>query len=397
MSRALDKHTIAALKAGKPQAAYDSISSVLISPPSDGLLEIEILGKEVPLPEGTYVLQDGLAVGVSKLGLVQAFLVARKILKNHLEGISLSETESTAETEGSSRTGGTSKTGWTSETGWTSQTEGTSETGSVLEIESTPITGNQLLAATAVILLMDPEFLTAANTRKRLIQRYIAFNQRKNQSTEDIRLVLENEKRFVDSLLTSRLHRHTKSPTLWNHRRWLVEAFASSQGYYPDVTADITNIVLVAGERHPRNYYAWCHARTILKLATQRAADNYDHLLKLIEAVKKWCFRNHTDISGWSFLFHLLDRYCGNSNMVSSTFTEVLDMASALNLTNESVWVFLRTMAASGIIGEDAHQQFTSTGLQLLQKVSAEQHSTDERVLRQALDWYETFRVRRDV
>ncbi|KAK3397027.1 hypothetical protein B0T20DRAFT_440500 [Sordaria brevicollis] len=368
MSRALDKHTIAALKAGNPQAAYDSISSVLVSLPPDGLLEIEILGKEVPLPEGTYVLQDGLAVGVSKLGLVQAFLVARKMLTNYIGG--------------------------TGETGTTMGTEGRSIT-EHSSTESAPILNEQLLAATAVILLMDPEFITAANTRKRLIQKYITFDR---QRTEDIRSVLEKEKRFLDSLLTSRLHRHTKSPTLWNHRRWLVETFASTLGFYPeDVTADITNIVLMAGERHPRNYYAWCHARTILRLATQ-GKDNYDHLLKLIEAVKKWCFRNHTDISGWSFLFHLLDLYSGsgNSKMVESTFTEVLDMASALNLTNESVWAFLRTMAASGIVGGNSSEQFTSIGQQLLYKlVSAEQqHSTDERVLRQALDWYETFRVR---
>ncbi|ESA43684.1 hypothetical protein GE21DRAFT_3507 [Neurospora crassa] len=347
MSRALDKATTAALKAGNPQAAYDSISSVLVSLPSDGLLEIEILGKEVPLPEGTHVLQDGLAVGVSKLGLVQAFLVARRILKDHIQG--------------------------------TSQTD------------------QDLSAATAVILLMDPEFLTAANTRKRLIQRHMAASQGGDKRIE-IQMVLDKEKRFLDSLLTSRLHRHTKSPTLWSHRRWLVETFVSSLGVSVDVIGDVTNIVFVAGERHPRNYYAWCHARILTHLAEQQA-DNYDDCLKgLLDAVKKWCFRNHTDISGWSFLFHLLDRCCGDARIieVSSTFSEVLDMSRSLRLTNESVWVFLRTLAASGIVDGNAQAQFITLGQELLQKASAEQHSPDEQVLRSALDWYETYRRRRD-
>ncbi|KAL0471013.1 hypothetical protein QR685DRAFT_271629 [Neurospora intermedia] len=345
MSRALDKATAAALKAGNSQTAYDTISSVLVSLPSDGLLEIEILGKEVPLPEGTHVLQDGFAVGVSKLGLVQAFLVARRILKDHIQGISQ--------------------------------------------------TDQDLSAATAVILLMDPEFLTAANTRKRLIRRHVAASQGGDKRSE-IQMVLDKEKRFLDSLLTSRLHRHTKSPTLWNHRRWLVETSASSLGVSVDVTGDVTNIVFVAGERHPRNYYAWCHARILTDLAEQQADNHDDHVKGLLDAVKKWCFRNHTDISGWSFLFHLLDRYCRDATIMSSTFTQVLDMSRSLHLTNESVWVFLRTLAASGIVDGNAQAQFITLGQELLQKASAEQHSPDEQVLRSTLDWYETYRRRRD-
>ncbi|KAK1777007.1 hypothetical protein QBC45DRAFT_434628 [Copromyces sp. CBS 386.78] len=341
MSRALDESTIAALKAGNPQAAYNSISSVLVSPPPSGRLEIEILGKGIPLPEGTYVLQDGISVGVSKLGLVQAFLIARKILQDHI-------------IDGSS--------------------------------SSSPQTDDgTLFAATAVILLMDPEFLTAANTRKRLVQKQLLDD---NQMAWT---VLTKEKAFLDSLLTSRLHRHTKSPTLWNHRRWLVGHY-SSRGLMVDVVGDIKNIVSVAGERHPRNYYAWCHARYLAGILGKEDSD-YENLLMV---VKHWCCQHHNDVSGWSFLYYLLDnldRSRQNTRIISSTFSEVLNYVASCRLTNESVWVFLRTLAASGRVSKKELERFTTLGAQFSE--SCVEGSTNQRVLRSALDWYETYRCRR--
>lgn len=340
MSRALDESTIAALEAGNPQAAYDSISSVLISPPPSGRLEIEILGKGIPLPEGTYVLQDGISVGVSKLGLVQAFLIARNILQDHiLDGSSSSSSPQTD--------------------------DGT------------------LFAATAVILLMDPEFLTAANTRKRLIQKQLLDD---NQMAWT---VLTKEKAFLDSLLTSRLHRHTKSPTLWNHRRWMVGHY-SSRGLMVDVVGDIKNVVSVAGERHPRNYYAWCHARYLAGILGREDSD-YENL---VMAIKRWCCEHHNDISGWSFLYYLLDnlgRSRQNTRIISSRFSEVLNYAASCRLTNESVWVFLRTLAASGRVGKKELEQFTALGAQFPEP-PFEGSTTNQSVLRSAMDWYETYR-----
>lgn len=346
MSRALDKSTIAALKVGNPQAAYSSISSILTTPPSCGRLEIEILGKEIPLPEGTCVLQDGISVGISKLGLVQAFLVARKILQDHITGSS-----------------------------------------------SSPQIDDDLFAATAVILLMDPEFLTAANTRKRLIQKQLNDNQH-------AWTVLTKEEMFLDSLLTSRLHRHTKSPTLWNHRRWLV-GLHSSLGVRVGVLGDLENVVFLAGERHPRNYYAWCHARYLVGLEAKEWS-GYNPHINILAAVKKWCFEHHQDISGWSFLYHLLDNYdcsgrdiCGDDISISSTFSDVLNFAASYRVTNESLWVFLRTLAASGLVGEKELEQFTTLGAQFSQPHM--DRSGDSRVLRSALDWYETYQCRKDL
>ncbi|KAK4135617.1 hypothetical protein BT67DRAFT_255924 [Trichocladium antarcticum] len=326
MSRALDNNTAASLRSGNPLAAYDAISNALI-PPCDGLLDIEILGTGHVLEEGQYVLQDGCAVGVSKPGLVQAFLVARKGLKDHMDGAE-------------------------------SQTEG------------------EMFAATAVILLLDPEYLTAANSRKRLLQGQVS-------SGGDARAMLEKEKRFVDSLLTSRLHRHTKSPTLWSHRRWLL-TLTVSLGVPVDALRDMTDVVFVAGERHPRNYYAWCHARFLMGFRTGVNGN------ELLAATQTWCFRHHTDISGWSFLYFLLNTESTlGPGAACSTFTQVLDVVSSLRLGNESVWVFLRTLAASGLVGDAQYAQLLNVQKAVLETLET---PADQAVLRAAINWCTAYR-----
>ena len=326
MSRALDKETAASLSAGSPLEAYLAISNALLLP-DEGLLEIEILGQSQFPEESQYALQDGQAVGISKLALVQAFLVARKLLMDHIQGVEQR-------------------------------------------------TDDELLAATAVILLLDPEYLTAAHSRKRLIQNQIP-------KCDDAGTRLKQEQRFLDSLLTSRLHRHTKSPTLWSHRRWLLTQFASFD-LLVDALEDITQVVFVAGERHPRNYYAWCHARFLMSL------DKGVNGSELLAAVRSWCFQHHTDISGWSFLYFLLDMENNpGADAACSTFAEVLNLVSSLRLGNESVWVFLRTLAASGVIGDEQYKQLLSTQKAVLEGLST---PADQRVLRSAIDWSETCR-----
>ncbi|OHW92626.1 hypothetical protein CSPAE12_08734 [Colletotrichum incanum] len=120
MSRALDKHVIAALKKGDHQKVFDDISRLFVQQEDDRRLEIEILGQGHPLGPDEHLLRDENAVAVPKLRIVQAFLFARQILQEHLAGDSVG-----------------------------------------IEL---------LLSATSVMLLMDPEHLTATNTRKRLIR-----------------------------------------------------------------------------------------------------------------------------------------------------------------------------------------------------------------------------------
>ena len=334
MSRALDQEVAASLSDGNILAAYKAISQVVNPPasslsPLDELLEFEILPKSHQLDAGTHLLRDGPAIAVSKLSLVQAFLVGRKVLHEHIG----KERDPTEE---------------------------------------------DVFAATAVIWLMDPEHLTAANARKRLIQAGLS-------DLEESKRLIGREKYILDSLLTSRLHRHTKSPTLWSHRQWLLR-IARSMDIPLDIFEDVTRVNMVAAKRHPRNYYAWYYARWLIGPSGMGEGVTE----RLIPAVKDWCFRNHTDISGWTFLYHLFDlggpplrETCGK------VFDEVLTLAVSLRWTNESVWVFLRTLAASGLLGETEYAAFLTSNKTL---IDISQDQAARAVLERALAWSEKYR-----
>ena len=360
MSRALDKATVAALQSGDQEAAYRAIADVLTpSSPTSARLELEFLGREyLPLPEDSpFFLRDGNAVAIPKLALVLAFVVARKLLQKLLSA------EST--------------TGRDSE--------------------------REQLRATAVLLMMDPEHLTAANTRKRILREHI----RNSTDAAGAAAVVANELWLIDSFLTGHLHRHTKSPTLWNHRRWLL-AFASLQEKHPvrvDPLRDITQVVMVAAERHPRNYYAWDHARWLVGAAAATHESQDRHVL----AVRDWCYRHHTDTSGWSFLLFLLtvagaqsgrDEACPPSPLLAETVAQVEQMAASLRWMGESVWVFLRAAVAyTELVGTAAAEargdgtavaaasftKFKETAMSLQSYV--EPKSREHQVLQQAQDW----------
>lgn len=376
MSRALDEESVQALKASAaPLQIYGDISSLLVgdNASGEGLLEIEFLGKAHVLPAGTTFLRDGVSVAIPKRNLVQAFVVARQVLFRQTP----SSSSSSSSTHGFL---------------------GGAELLAAAEAEA------QLDAATAVLLLMDPEHLTAANARKRALLRCSSSaaaaappvpggggsaEQQREAAPASSTLAgrVARERRLVDSLLTSPLHRHAKSPILWAHRRWLLrqqeawrrqrrrkgdgrteEEAAQGDDGAEDVGAHLQNVVMVAAERHPRNYYAWNHARWLVDQYLSGddprllGGGSGEHsLTQLAVAVKDWCLRHHTDTSGWSFLYFLImksEKNGGNHLLASEIFLEILGLAKSLAWVNESVWVFLRVLAASPCIREEDRDQF---------------------------------------
>lgn len=295
MSRALDQEVAAFLKDGNSQEAFQAISDAIDPASAEELLQIEILKGTYQFEPGTHVLKDGPAIAVSKLGLVQAYFFALQVVKPYMAGGCRMTASTTAKED-------------------------------------------ELFSATAVMLLMDPEHLTAANIRKRIFK---AYSDRETADTARLKELIILEKRFIDSLMTSHLHRHTKSPTLWSHRRWLVPYYIHHELF--NIENDMSNIVMVAAERHPRNYYAWHHARMLLSRVDVPAEDARE---RLEQAVYTWCTRHHDDISGWSFLRHLLLKegwYDAKKRAVVVRKTHRL--ARSVRWTNESVWWSLRTAA----------------------------------------------------
>jgi len=311
MSRALDQDTAALVLTSDPQAAYHDILEALNTNTSS-LLDIEFLGKDHPLPPGCNVLVDGTSIGVPKFKLVQAFVIARQIFFNCLNDFQEDKFQ-------------------------------------------------DIRNASAIILLMDPEHITAANARKRIIQHL------RTSSEENLQHVLRGELLIIDSFLTSRLHRHTKSPTLWGHRRWLLQ-LRGVLGFPRDIQWDLEAVVLVAAERHPRNYYAWLHLRWLVHGVQGRSDGSNlpatEHS-KIISVVKDWCLRHPADTSGWSFLmfylFYIEPLESTRFEANSSVCKEVLHLAISFEWSHESVWVYLRTLIASRKIQEDQRSSFFKT------------------------------------
>lgn len=198
------------------------------------------------------------------------------------------------------------------------------------------------LDSTLVILLWDPNHLTAANFRKKNL---LSLQICRSTSLENNGVLLEAltaELHYLTSLLTSPLPKHTKSSTLWSHRLFLLRTFGPEILQIHSLTGLSTyttpspelhsqpatlwnrelSIILTAGERHPRNYYAWNYARQLLDTLASRD-DAFPKTEKrawetlgmemrscLVEdsvaAVQKWCFAHPRDISGWAFLAFLL-------------------------------------------------------------------------------------------
>lgn len=330
MSRALDADTAASIDYGAPERVYNDLVEALCQDKSE-LLEIEFLGKSHPLPAGCNVLVDGNSIAIPKVKLLQAFIFARKLFFKSRDGINHGDPQT-------------------------------------------------IRNATAIILLMDPEHLTAANARKRLIQ---ASQQKSNSNLE---VELRRELQWLDSMLTARLKRHTKSPTLWDHRRWVLSVWKSIP-VPRDVHRDLTTVILVSAERHPRNYYAWLHMRWLFNNFLE-AKSMEEATSNILSTVSGWCLRNPADTAGFSSLLFCLSQLPKGDariNAGTNVCKEVLGLAGSFKWTHESIWVFLRTLVASGQVLEEQKSNFFNT----IEKVIASQPGSHNTllILHTARDW----------
>jgi hypothetical protein len=208
------------------------------------------------------------------------------------------------------------------------------------------------LDATIVILLFDPEFLTAANFRKRYL---LAIKANDNKFMKHA----EVELNFITGILASPLFRQSKSPTLWHHRYWLakvVNEHIAAQGKKPFWTStrmdDELLSIFSSAQHHPNNYYAWQHGRNMIILYSKLENDGKD--LDLLEAppefvdkVLQWCLKHPSDTSGWSFLLYLLTRTQQKKQILVDTIMKVMEFAQQTRYDKVALWHFVRTLYVS--------------------------------------------------
>jgi len=214
------------------------------------------------------------------------------------------------------------------------------------------------LEATRIILLFDPEHLTAVNFRKK---RLVTIQKEVTRGfTNTLTTAAQQELLFLDSILTSPLHRQSKSPTLWHHRYWLFSNLLLTTTSYGPFN-ELCNLpvksefdaVFKAGEQHPKNYYAWQYARRLIELlvsisqqsetrSNRTQLDVQDIVNISATRVKDWCLRHPSDTSGWSFLLFILG-YVDNLPTRKDIVSNILDLTFGFRWQHESLWVFIRT------------------------------------------------------
>ncbi|KAM0803230.1 hypothetical protein BDR22DRAFT_960838 [Usnea florida] len=255
------------------------------------------------------------------------------------------------------------------------------------------------LQATFVILLFDPNHLTAANFRKRHLQRVADDNYnekinilsgRTDRGNQDaaagpLASAVGLELRVCESLVTSALSKHAKCSTLWAQRLWVVRGFFGMimRGYADDEEGDEMaggkrsgvrgfwdkelTVVSKAGERHPSNYHAWQYARQVFCFIECEGSGNVERGLwggvmsrDGLALVQRWCLMHPRDISGWAFLVFLLEQLRtrrrdegpkrrGVEDDIRMCASETRDFAVKYEWKGESVDWFLKTMGTLDI------------------------------------------------
>jgi hypothetical protein len=271
-------------------------------------------------------------------------------------------------------------------------------------IEKDSVDSQIAYEASKVVLLFDPEHITAANFRKRRILRY--------RPTADQKQAVKRETVFLDSILTSPLHRQSKSPTLWHHRAWLLNLLLPSQltGTLEDQVLALVrselDAVCKAGERHPKNYYAWQYARKLFtgfELIAPNGSGQYrkqDTIKAFMHTcalhVMAWCCQNPSDISGWSFLAFLLPRLTIISQRREIS-EHVLKYAVDIQWSNEALFVFLRTAIATTVLEEAQPAVFEKLHNCLTERPPwhSQAHRDDrfESRIKQTINWIEVYRT----
>jgi len=340
---------------------YTDLVAVLNSTVSMGLFKIELLPASHPLESGLNVLVDGFTVAIPKKTLKNAFLSARLVFFDNLK-----------------------------------------------HLELFPKSQEAVLDASAVLLLMMPEHLTAVNARKRIIMGWESQSQEKGRK----RIIMDLW--MIDSFFWSPLNKHTKSPTLWSHRKWLIQRIPSPESLQIERTCsllslgregEVSMIALVAAEMHPRNYYAWGYLRWWVD-ENPDVLEDFGHcpntqstmdstllgLPRLTNTVIEWCLKHPSDTSGWSFLVWLItgpDTCADGPLRLHGPFAtisrNVLDRTRSLKLRNESVWVFLRTVMSSQDMPHDIRQAFIEDAEAVIE--SEAERPKSQSIAQAALQW----------
>ena len=141
-----------------------------------------------------------------------------------------------------------------------------------------------LLKTTRTLVLVNADYGTAWNERKRLV----AGGYQGAQS----------ELRFCDFVFS----KHLKSAEAWEHRRWVAkQCFMEAGEMYCDVVVrDELRVCTQVARRYPRNYHAWSHR--LWAMGRHQGIEPSPAVVEEeLRFSAKWVQENPADHSGWQY------------------------------------------------------------------------------------------------
>ncbi|KAL8770329.1 MAG: hypothetical protein Q9209_003965 [Squamulea sp. 1 TL-2023] len=314
-----------------PASDYDTLISLLH--PAHQILEIEIL----PSSHSSSILSAPPSIGIPKRILLACFLHARKIFHTTANESSSEETRTTGQ--------------------------------------------DKIWKATKVLTLWEPNWSSAWAFRRRYLlalphdDEVVAPKKRGEKRIKD---AIVEELAWVETLVTSPLDgKHAKSSWVWAHRLWIMRSFWREvlEGCGDDEGGDVgellrteLKIVMVAGERHARNYYAWEYAREAMRMCIRNKRSGRGVVganigekgvdmtvwRECTTMVHRWCLMHPRDISGWTFLAFIMDqRVCfmepsqaeavTTDDILRGIFEKTRRFVNQFNWKGESIEWFLKS------------------------------------------------------
>ncbi|OGM39305.1 hypothetical protein ABOM_012016 [Aspergillus bombycis] len=298
----------------------------IFSTRNNRIFEIEILP-----PALGPLLQDECSVGITKKYLVQSFVTARRIFfARSSSKFECGAPRAPKESEHESVPHGSSH--------------------AILE---------DLLVSTEIILLFDCEHLTACNWRRGRLDTLKRHHDVSSDDPSPLIQALETELTLMTTYLCSPLHRHTKSPTLWQHRLWVLSRLLEARGagarrpsfvspsetnQHQESKVDLLKselaIVFRAGELHPRNYYAFNYIRQVFGVLSNTTKGHSALAESILDSVLSWCLAHPSDISGWMFMLYLLEAV-PKADLQPNAVQKVVRYALDVGWEGESLWTFV--------------------------------------------------------
>ena len=172
---------------------------------------------------------------------------------------------------------------------------------------------DEIIQTTSCLLLCCPDNSTAWADRKRAIEFYVKYEI--GHENESFAITLKSELSLLDLLFSQ----HSKAPSSWAHRKWinrlLVKAFvdthtgteASWNRLFKWADHEVMICAKVA-ESFPKNYYAWTHRITTMKILKEIWSNHggqsdssrskcrlYMRFAKELEFIETWVKRHVSD------------------------------------------------------------------------------------------------------